>query len=523
MGVALAAGACSVEDGAIAPIDAPSSGIEIRPDAPGNTRMFAFDAGETVETFASVGGHFVVHYTRNGADAVPPADADTSGVPDYVELVASTYEAVRDHYSSAGFLEPVSDAALADNGGDGKFDVYLVDFAGQGDGHYQTEGCQKSVCTGFMTQENDFKAYGYPSLQVAVRTVASHEYFHAIQAAYDADQGAVLAEGTATWGTETFDATLKDFEGQVSGYMKNTSRPLDEPLGGAVDTFSYGTAIWFWFLEERYAPGLVKGLIERTKDGANGVADPQWFEVLDDHLKAGAGTSFADAFVEFSTWNLFTGKHADAAQGYAAGAQYPSPTMEAVTAPYQDDALRVYHASTQYLRAPADGRAAMGAALVSKASGDTDGLVLLAAVEKSSAYAVTKLDSLDGAATVDTTGADAVVLAIVNTNMTGESKRPALCLGSPEEITACKASLAMPTGTGGAGGSAASTTGAGGGGSDGDSSGGCSCSVGAESVDSPWIAAAAALALASVGRRARRRGRPSRLLAARPATRATTI
>lgn len=490
--------ACSVDDAALDDLEPPASVIAVRPDTSVNRLMFDFDAGETVESLDSSNGHFRVFFTRDALDAVPLADADMSGVPDYVELVAATYEDVHDHYLAAGFLEPVSDAAVADNG-DGKFDVYLVDFAGQGDGHFISEGCTKAVCTGFMTQENDFKGYGYPSLDVAVRTVASHEYFHAIQAAYDAQQGSVLAEGTATWGTETFDASLKDFEGQIPGYMADTSRPLDEPPGGAVDAFSYGTAIWFWFLEERYQPGLVKSLLERTKDGANGVADPQWFGVLDGLLTEQASASFADAFVEFSTWNLFTSQRADPAHAYANGAQYNAPKMESVAAPYSDGALRVYHASTQYYEVPVDGRASMSAALVSKATGDTDGLVLLAAVDKDKKYNVTKLADLGGATTVDTTGADALVVAIVNTNMTGESKRPAFCVGTAEEIATCKAG--------------STTTGAGGGGSggggpvaDGDSGGGCACAIQDASPSSlgPLLSL---LGYAALRLRARRRAR----------------
>ncbi len=44
---------------------------------------------QTLET-----GHFLIHYTARGEDAVDGADADGSGVPDYVELVAATLENV---------------------------------------------------------------------------------------------------------------------------------------------------------------------------------------------------------------------------------------------------------------------------------------------------------------------------------------------------------------------------------------------------------------------------------------------
>lgn len=502
LGGALALAAC--EDGG-APIDDPELAIALRPDAPNNPRMFSFEPGEVVETLASAGGHFLVHYTRAGTNSVPPADVDMSGVPDFAELVATTYEDVYVHYQGLGFKTPVSDGPQADNGGDERFDVYLVDFNGQGDGHYRTEGCVKDVCTGFMSQENDFKGYGYPSLKVAVETVASHEYFHAIQAAYDANQGAVLSEGTATWGTESFKPTLDDFENLIPGYLSATARPLDEPTGGATDPFSYGTALWFFFLEERYAAqdpsggGLVRGLLERTVDGANGVADPQWFAFLDEFLTEKAGTSFADAFVEFSRWNLFTSTHADPAQGYAKGDDYAALKMEAVTAPYSDTALRSYYASTQYFRLPTDGRAAMTMALVSKTAGDTDGLVVLTANESNKKYTVAPLTDTSGSTPVDTAGADHFIVAVINTATSGDSKKPGLCIGTVDEVATCKAEL-VTSGAGGSGG---------GGGDpvmeDGGGAGDCGCRIGADESSAAWALWSFGGGLAYAVSRARRR------------------
>ncbi len=466
--------------------------------------MFAFDASEVVETFPSVGGHFLIHYTRAGTDAVPPADTDTSGVPDFVELVGTTYEQVLAHYEAMGFTPPISDQALADNGGDGRFDVYLVDFAGQGDGNYRDDQCTGDVCAGYMIQENDFKGYGYPSLQVAARILASHEYFHAIQASYDSKQGSVLAEGTAVWGTETFDSTLHDFEGFTPGYFDNTDRPLDEPINGASDPFSYGAGIYFWFLEERYGDGMIRGLWERCKNGASGVADPQWFTILDDYLKGKAQVGFEDAFVEFATWNLFTAKAADPTRSYQSGAGYPALKMQDLAAPYFDKALRVYHASTQYFRFAPAGRTSMTAAFVANATGDLDGLTLLFAVERKGNYdPVVTVTDLENVPTVDVTGADHLVVAVVNRLQAGESKKPGTCVGAPDEVATCLRDL---QGAGGAGGGSTGTAG-GSGPSKNVDPGGCGCRFGSDAdplARASGSSAAIVLALSLASRRRRR-------------------
>jgi MYXO-CTERM domain-containing protein len=422
----------------------------LRPDTPGNNELYKFDPADVVETHGSASGHFLIHFTKAGKNAVPAADDDASGVPDFVEEVAAVYdEAYQRYHIDLGFRTPVSDEAIpTDNGGDGRFDVYLVDFAGIGDGIFRTDGCSAEnaeVCTGYMAQENDYAGYGYPSTTIANRILGSHEYFHAVQAAYDTGQGSVASEGTAVWATEKFDPSLEDFEGFLSGYMKNTDRTLTEPLPGPVDPFSYGAAIFFQFLDERYGAALVRSLWERCENGAGGEANPDWFTALDPMLKAEAGSSFAEAFVEFAEWNLFTAKSADPERGYADGADYPSVDFVDITLPFTDDALRVFRASAQYYRMSTDGRAKITAALVppKDTPSEADGVAMLLVARTGTALGsvLQVVDPLAGVEVVDATGADKFIVVVVNTSQSGESQRPGLCIGTPEEVAACRAAL----------------------------------------------------------------------------------
>jgi MYXO-CTERM domain-containing protein len=484
-----------------------------------------------VETHGSPGGRFLVHYTRDGINAVPDDDDDTSGVPDFVEEVALTYDEVLATYEELGFRAPLDDGEVDDNGGDDRFDVYLVDFAGVGDGAYRDDACDGDRCAGFMTQENDFAGYGYPSRTVAIRILSSHEFFHAVQSAYDNGQGSVLAEGSAVWATEVFDGSLGDFEAFLPGYLENPDRPIDEPLPGPVDPFSYGSAIFFQYLAEAHGEDVIASLLESTEDGAGGVDDPYWVDQLDPVLGE-TGSSFAEAFIEFATWNLYTDEAADPSRSYADGDGYPRVRIDPEVMPHVDERLRLYRASAQYIGASPGDRQQVTAAVVptALAPDGADGVSLILATEVDGAIvqAIELEDVTAGTEVIDTSDVDRVIVGVVNTATTGDSRRPALCVGSAEEVAACIATYADPgTGSGGAGATGATTsvTAAGSGGADGSGDGsggsavpegdgdeeeGCGCEVpGAPASRAPASALAVAAIAAAAGYRRRRRAASS--------------
>jgi MYXO-CTERM domain-containing protein len=501
------------------PAGLPGYAPEVRPDTPGNMLQFNFEPGDTVVSFDSPGGDFKIHYTLDGPNAVDATDDDTSGTPDFVEEVAAVYDEVGDYYAAElGFKPPIADDGTSDNGGDERFDVYLVDFAGVGDGNFRQDACtglNPEQCNGFMTQENDYVGYGYPSTLIANRILGSHEFFHAVQAAYDVDQGSVLSEGTAVWATESFDPSLGDFEAFLDGYLENTDRPVDEPLPGPVDPFSYGSAIFFWFLEEAYGAGMVRALWENSQNGADGVDNPYWLDVLEPTLQAEASVSFADAFTEFARWNLFTGNFDDPAESYDAGGQYPRVRIddEALPPPgsaFQENALRTYYASSHYLGFAPDGRAAMTAALVDTAAepdATTDMRLILATELSPEVTALVVDDPTAGTQTIDTSDAQRLVVVVINTATAGDSKKPGVCVGTVEEVAACRELLAAGTGgmggNGGAGGAGGSLPADGGGGGETDGDDGCSCRVGPRSSDASalWLVALALGAGAALRRR----------------------
>lgn len=415
----------------------------LRPTDTNSNLLWRYASGDTVESVANDGGTFRVHFTRAGLNAVPDA-AFASQVEDVYEEVGALY------HGPLGYRLPLSDVNVAPNGGDERFDVYLLDFAGQADGAFRVDQCPPNLvdrCIGYVVQENDFAGYGYPSLVVATRILGSHEYFHAVQAAYDSDQNVVVSEGTAVWATERFDPSTSDFEHFVGGYLSDTGRSIDNAPIGPVPAFAYGSAIFFKFLTERHDDALIRKLWERLENGQGAPsepmdqANPTWVIQLDALLKSDYQSSFAAEFREFAKWNLFTGSAADPTQSYANGAAYAAVTMNTVQLPYLEEIARYYYASTQYYFATAQGRSQVTAQLVNHPGtpvDDTEDLTLWLAVRRNGKNE--QLTQVTGGQTVDISGA-AVVVAVVNTRRgkvgTASTQRPGFCLGTPEEVATC--------------------------------------------------------------------------------------
>jgi hypothetical protein len=457
-----------------------------RPDTPNSSALPPkFNASDRVEHLDSAGGGFRVHFTRTGEHAVPSADAKGDGLPDFVQQVAEEYDLVGEYYAGElGFERPLSDASVrSGNGGDGRFDVYLLDFPTSSDGEFRQEDClsaEPSRCTGYMLHENDFNARNYPSTARATRILASHEYFHAVQSGYHAEGGRVIGEGTAVWASEQYDPTLTDLEGFVAGYLDNTERSLAQEPAGPFDQFSYGSSLFFQYLGERYGRDVIRELWQALRTQRSALP---WTEVLDGVLRDPHGSSLAEAFAEFSSWNVLTGGRADPENGYARGEGYAEVEAKGVSLPYEDSALRVFPLAARFFSTRVMQRGELRLAL-SGDDADLTGVRLLLARVDAAKVQELQLTAADGEPSVRLARVepgDTVFAALINTRLSGESARPDVCLG------ACADALPAPD-AGMNNGMAPSD------------SGGCAVSGTRDGAFTAWIIAA----LFAVARRRRR-------------------
>ncbi|EAU67271.1 hypothetical protein STIAU_4959 [Stigmatella aurantiaca DW4/3-1] len=400
-----------------------------------------FEPGESVESLVSPGGRFRLHFSRSGPNAVAAADSDGNGVPDSVETAARMYDRVAVFYEGLGYRLPPEDTALpgGNNGGDEKFDVYLVDFALRADGAYRMDGClgEGTNCAGHILQENDFAGYSYRSYEEAVATLASHEFFHAVQAVYHAGLGSVAGEGTAVWATERFEPALDDLEHFSSSYMTRPDRTLVVDPDGPAQSFSYGSSLFFQFLGERFGEGLIRSLWEES------VRSPSapWPALLETCLRRDWSTDFDRAFTEFAQWNLSTGSHWQAGQGgYARGAGYAELVVAPKELPLDEPSVRVAPAATRYFEV-AGGAETVSVVFQPRQGDETGALHLMVAAQTPQAVLRVVRAEGPGPLTLQLPAQDAtrVTVAVVDGRLQGTGRYGRLCVAHSATATPCGA------------------------------------------------------------------------------------
>lgn len=253
--------------------------------------------GYSVEEETPLCGDAVcIHYVASSGDAATTA---------YAQQALDVAEQVADTYAAAGYDPPLPDGGL---GGNARLDVYLADVGAQGGlyGYCTVDPPRISSARtrpAYCVVDNDFAADQFPrktplqNLQVTL----AHEYFHAVQFAYDYNEALWLMEATATWAEEqVFDAVNDNRQYLADGQV---GRP-EVPLNRVGQSAQYGNWVFFQYLSERWPdttgpmPTVVLDLWERL--GARpGDPDDSSLEGITQVL-ADRGRSFRSVYGQFA-------------------------------------------------------------------------------------------------------------------------------------------------------------------------------------------------------------------------------
>ncbi|MBZ5734406.1 hypothetical protein K8Z61_07845 [Nocardioides sp. TRM66260-LWL] len=262
-----------------------------------------------------------VHYVTSTRDAPSLTDVEDAegrsgenGIPDFVDATLREMTAIRSQYLDAGYRAPKSDGT---RGGDSRFDVYLSDLGGKGVYGYCTSddpnadpGSSAEVYDvwSYCALDNDFAEFDNTPIN-SLRVTAAHEYFHAVQFAYDYYEDAWLMEATAAWiEDEVYPDVNDNLQYLAASPLTAPSFSMDQFVdAGSKANWHYGVWIFFRFLSEKYPaaqgglPTIVRDVWRRV-DAAKGGPDDYSWKGVDAVLRA-RGSSAAKEFAAFVAAN----------------------------------------------------------------------------------------------------------------------------------------------------------------------------------------------------------------------------
>jgi hypothetical protein len=203
--------------------------------------------------FTYGGEHFLIHYDTAGPNAIFEAGLDVNpadGHPDYINELLDIFEYVWDYETDTLDYGP----PLTDNGrgGDNRLDVYMVNL---GTGVYGfTVGDPDSLyyqMPVYFEIDNDFAGTQYggsrDSVILGAKVTAAHEFFHAIQYAYDETEfdydNINNPYSYKPWWLEATSTWMEDIVyDDVNDYLNYLKYFLEHPhMGLGIFSYDYGT------------------------------------------------------------------------------------------------------------------------------------------------------------------------------------------------------------------------------------------------------------------------------------------
>ncbi len=246
----------------------------------GTTRIFDYDVPLTGTPQTQDSGHFRIHYTTTGADAVT------------LDFLAAAKQAFEDAWyteiDQLGWSAPPGDDLM---GGNNLYDVYITDLIGSGEealGYTQSAAVigdnpnspgitEEYASTSYIAIDNDFHDLEYSAGQDAItllRATAAHEFHHAIQDGLDAlEPDDWLHEATSSW-METVAAGKSQ---DATGYVALAYEYPELCLGTTAydGDLMYGEWTFMQFLTDEFGADAVRQFWQQlvVDDGFVGLAN----------------------------------------------------------------------------------------------------------------------------------------------------------------------------------------------------------------------------------------------------------
>lgn len=258
-------------------------------------QKLAASVPELDKVYKSPNGYFNIHYTLSGDNAVAARTGDSRAVPPYIEQIGKAFDNVKTFTCRLrGFREPLTVE------GRNIYDVYVFDQKGKYGVTYSSNTYDKRntgvrVATSFICIDNTYSGKkGFDKgREDCMKVTAAHEFFHAVQYAYNVDSDNWWKEASATWNEDEVYTGVNDYLRYVPAYLSAPFKPLDES--------SYSGVVFAKFLAENYGgTKIIKKIWEIHSKGCNNSIN-----AIDRAVSEGyPGRDIGTVFNQFSAYNV---------------------------------------------------------------------------------------------------------------------------------------------------------------------------------------------------------------------------
>jgi subtilisin-like proprotein convertase family protein len=269
-----------------------------------------FEKTATTYTYLSHSGKFLLTYDIDGVNAVPLADTNGNGIPDYIEWIAGYFDYVW-HFEidSLGYLAPPITTI-----GTGQ---YQVGFENMSD--YGYTDIVKGQLTHIVLHNNFI---GFPSdtdpegtQKGAAKVTAAHEFKHATQIMYNHwNEPSWFLEMDATWMEDIAYNYVNDY------YNYLPSSQIVDPGVSFDRSQGYEDCIWMHYLSQKFGIPVNKQIWIRRNSNP--------FETMYtnfDNILSQYSYSFLKGYKEYFTWNYSCGSnHNPLIRSYTEASNYPT-------------------------------------------------------------------------------------------------------------------------------------------------------------------------------------------------------
>ncbi|MBK7091964.1 MAG: hypothetical protein IPH59_09645 [bacterium] len=255
-------------------------------------------------SYNSPGGQFKIWYNTTSTHAVPTTDtAPANGIPDYVEWIAAYCDSsYRAEITNLGHLPPPSDGVV---GGDGRYDIYTEEMGYYGYTQPETAGPNAwNDASSYISVHRNF--VGFPAnddpegdVKGAAKVTCAHEYYHAVQFAYDVGENVWFMEAAATWMEDYVYDPVNDNYNYCSDWFSNP----DWSLHSTTDLHLYAAFIWPVYLVQNFGAAIMPDIWDELISTS---PYPAFTTVLAAH-----STTLNPNYARFAAWNFITNTRND--------------------------------------------------------------------------------------------------------------------------------------------------------------------------------------------------------------------